>query len=620
MPQEDEDLFSSGAERFLAPSEELPPLSEGAPKGVQGGPNPGRSTLDRAANEDIGQVLSGASAAPGPAGREIWGDSPTPSQLGLAGGERHTMWRDNYAGIPPSYNPNDPPPSKWRFDFLWDTGSQIMTLYQDDLAVMLQRGEDDRAVWPWAQMMGYVVLRNADGQLTVRLCIMLTVNMRDNTALYDETAPDLSFEESLMLDAGWLPVPCAIIEGSIWHNTGYLPRLSGPWPRHMLNVHSEASNLGKMWLEGNPEFDADLLQGPSLHPPIYCNIEQGSLGPWKARRTTLDNGWEAQVAPPGAGGWYHEVDPGVNYTARAMRRRRGYLGIPHDRLVEPPAPLPMTELNESPGEEGGPAPPAAGPAWAPGPVAGPAAAADVAPEGNVEAEAFEGPRGEQGPAGPPGAGGAQGPRGEQGPAGPPGAGGAQGPRGEQGPAGPPGAGGAQGPRGEQGPAGPPGADGAQGPRGEQGARGLPGEQGPEGLPGFPGEDGDDGDQGLPGEPGPEGRQGRPGADGAHGRPGADGAHGRPGADGAQGRPGDQGPPGADGAQGPQGAQGPPGADGAQGPQGDQGPPGADGAQGPQGDAGPVNIPPPVGGPDARCAVCRFRGRQHCAHFYRSSRR
>ncbi|KAJ5701435.1 hypothetical protein N7488_008983 [Penicillium malachiteum] len=469
MPREESPLFSSGAERFLAPSKELPPLPKGAPKGTQGGPILGRFPLDSAADEDTGQVLAGASAAPGPPGRDIWRDSPTPSQLGLTGEDNplpDRSWRDNYSEPPPYWTVNDPPPTKWRFDFLWDTGSQIMTLYQDDLAVMLQRGEDGRAVWPWAQMMGYVVLRNADGQLTVRLCIMLTVNMRDNTALYEENAPDMSFEESLMLDGGWLPVPCAIIKGSIWHNTGYLPRLSGPWPRHMLNVHSEASNMGKMWLEENPDFDADYLQGPSLHPPMIYNVEQGPLGPWKAQSTTVNSGWQAQVAPPGAGGWHTEVEVGVNYTARAMRRREGYLGIPPERLVEPLPPLPMEVGDVPPG--------AAGPAT--GPATGPAPAADFAPQGNVEAEAFEDPPGQQGPAGPPGAAGAH------------------------------------------------------------GARGLPG---------------------LPGQ------QGRAGP---------------PGADGAPGRPGDQGQP------------------------------------------GPVNIPPPVGGPDARCAVCRFRRRQQCAHFYRASRR
>ncbi|KAJ5715172.1 uncharacterized protein N7483_012353 [Penicillium malachiteum] len=455
-------------------------------------------------------------------------------------------WRDDYADPPPFAAH----PSRFRFDFLWDTGSQIMTLYQDDLASMMSVDGLGYVTWPWPQVMGYVVLRNSDGQLTVRLCIMLTVNMRDNTALYEENAPELGFEDSLMLDAGWLPVPCAIIEGNIWHNTGYLPRLSGPWPRHMLNVYSEASNTGKMWLEANPIFDPQTLQGPSLHPPIRYTAEYGLFGPRRGPTTSSHIGWEPQTAPPAEGGWHTQLEAGVNFTRMAMMRRMGNLGIPYNRLVEPHPPLPLTD--EDPEAEQGPASPAGGQAGPPGPAPGPAPvglpvpipgppAADIAPEGDTEAEAFEGQGAQGGQA-------LRGPRGEPGPSGP------RGPRGR---------------RGEMGDLGPPGLRGIEGPPGPQGPLGLDGPRGPQGYPG------------------PEGVRGWPGHDGAQGPPGEEGARGPPGEDGAEG------PPGEEGARGPPGEQGIP---------------------------GPVNIPPPVGGPAARCLRCRLLNRQFCWHFYSRSRR
>ncbi|KAJ6024626.1 hypothetical protein N7540_005423 [Penicillium herquei] len=530
---------------------------------------------------------------------------------------------------PEGEDPVGPPPaarpSTFRFDFLWDTGSQIMTLYQDDLASMMPQDGVGNATWPWAQMMGYVVLRNSDGQLTVRLCIMLTVNMRDNTALYEDNAPELSFEDSLMLEAGWLPVPCAIIEGNIWHNTGYLPRLSGPWPRHMLNVYMEANNEGKMWLEANPDVDPLTLQGPSLHPPMRYPFQQGPLGPQRGPTESTGVGWARQTAPPAEGGWHTQVGDGMNFTNLAIRRRMGNLGVPYN--TRPPLPL----TDQAPGVGQGPAPRAGGQAWAPAPavapvvalVAAPAAAAlpvpipgppaaDIAPMGDTEAEAFEvqtaqglGLRGERGPPGP------RGPPGEMGELGPLGLPGFPGPEGPPGPPGPPGPAGIQGPRGFpgiEGVRGWPGRDGIQGPQGEEGPEGPPGEDGVQGPRGFPGV------EGVRGWPGRDGVQGPQGEQGPEGQPGRDGVQGPRGEEGAQGPPGEQG------------VRGPQGRDGPQGPRGEEGvrgPPGADGAQGPtgeQGVQGPVTIPPPVGGPEARCLRCRLLRRRFCWHFYSRSRR
>ncbi|KAJ5088571.1 hypothetical protein N7456_012187 [Penicillium angulare] len=192
-------------------------------------------------------------------------------------------WRDDFAEDPIG-NPVDGSTHAnthvERFDFLYDTGSQYMTLYKADLDELsrqtsgaptasntennAQSSADAIAAPPHPQMMGYTLVRNADGITSTKLLVMVTVNMRDNSpGLHnpDGDLPRIPFSPFLdnrtwwnrLMMPQWIPVACVINDGSIWHESGYLPRLSGPWPRHMFDTTTFADNQGILTISAPDE-------------------------------------------------------------------------------------------------------------------------------------------------------------------------------------------------------------------------------------------------------------------------------------------------------------------------------------------------------------------------------
>lgn len=116
-----------------------------------------------------------------------------------------------------------------RFEFMDDTGCDIMTIYESDLEV-LRNLTDPRA--PRPQTMGLIQVRVGSGDLLAHRVIGLCVNICTDGQNPQE-----------MVQWDW--VQCALRKGTA--EDGDVPRLAGPWLRCKLFTATAPDGSRRMW-------------------------------------------------------------------------------------------------------------------------------------------------------------------------------------------------------------------------------------------------------------------------------------------------------------------------------------------------------------------------------------
>ncbi|CAI7601149.1 unnamed protein product [Penicillium glandicola] len=209
------------------------------------------------------------------------------------------FWMEGLVGPGPTYSlaaiglPGAPPPdgyftrayvvavripgTRWyaEFDFLYDTGASIMSIYEGDILNLMGTSTVEPTV------MGLNTVEMADGTTMTGPVVELEVTILDN-------------ERRRM--TRWVRVQCQVYRG--WSNG--TQRLDGPWLRHVLYTASAPHDNDMMWLANTYPDIMDAL-------PNTGNSQRGEgLDP---ARLPLDPGGRASVMPRGRPGADSEPPP-----------------------------------------------------------------------------------------------------------------------------------------------------------------------------------------------------------------------------------------------------------------------------------------------------------------------